>query len=67
ADIQEFPMNLSSLDAICFRTYDELSDLILTYSEVDNPTFFAKTGIADYESSHYRQHETEQAIPVDQF
>ncbi len=67
SDIQEFPMNRSSLESICFRTFEELSSLILRYSDVDNPTFFQQTGIADYESSHYRRNETEQAIPVDQF
>jgi hypothetical protein len=45
---RQFPMNNSNLNTICFRSQDELEDMLQQYGNMDADTFFSRTGLSDY-------------------
>lgn len=51
--IPNFPMEGSSLSAICFDSYLQLQDLILRASEISNKDFFETFGLIEYRFDHY--------------
>jgi hypothetical protein len=51
--IPNFPMEGSSLNAICFDSYDQLQQLILHAAGMSNNTFFESFGLIDYKFDHY--------------
>ena len=51
--IFEFPMNQSSLNAICFKTQDELELMLSRFGNIDADTFFAETGLTNYRMESY--------------
>jgi hypothetical protein len=51
--IVEFPMNQSALNAICFKTQDELEAMLNRFGNMDAETFFAETGLMKYRMESY--------------
>jgi len=51
--IDEFPMNQSALNAICFKTRPELEEMLIRFSEMDADTFFTSTGLSNYRLEAY--------------
>lgn len=53
--LSDFPMNGSTLNSICFGTYDEMKQLISEYSDKDDEYFFTTSGLDAYRNAHYPQ------------
>jgi len=51
--IFEFPMNQSNLNAICFKTEEELEGMISRFGNMDAETFFAETELINYRLESY--------------
>jgi len=51
--ISEFPMNQSSLNAICFKTQEELEAMLNRFGNMTAETFFAETGLITYRMESY--------------
>lgn len=51
--INEFPMNKSVLNKICFRTYEAMSEMITEYSAQDEDYFFHNNAIDNYRAAHF--------------
>lgn len=51
--IFEFPMNKSTLNNICFQTYEDMSAKILRFSESDEKEFFEQCELTGYQLENY--------------
>ncbi len=51
--IEEFPMNHTALNNICFRTYELMSELIDEFSGKNESYFFEKTMLEPFKATHF--------------
>jgi len=51
--IDEFPMNQSALNSICFKTQDELETMLKRFGRMAPDVFFAETGLTNYRMEAY--------------
>ncbi len=51
--IEEFPMNHTALNNICFRTYEAMSNLIDEYSKEKEAYFFERTMLEPFRAIHF--------------